>query len=137
MKKDMLQFVGQNYINLETFRLDGKAVQTPVWFVTDSQSDTFYVRTAGTSGKVRRIHKNSMVNIMPCGQSGEPLGTWVPARAREAIDTETAIFVRKLLLEKYGEMVLMFEARAEANGQKYTVLVIDKIGEQDGELKSI
>lgn len=123
MEKNLTQFANQNYLNLETFRKNGQAVKTPVWFVQDG--DTIYIRTANTSGKVKRVRNNGSVNIMPCGQSGESLGTWVPARAREAVDAETAGLVRRLLVEKYAEMVAVFEARSKASGLEYTVLVIE------------
>ncbi len=129
MRRDLVQFVNQNYINLETFRKTGRPVQTPVWFVSDPRGEIFYVRTAKSSGKVNRIRQNGRVNLMPCGQSGEPLGYWVLAHSREATDTATFGLVRTLLVEKYGDMVAMFEARAKESGQKYTVLMIRDIGE--------
>ncbi len=45
------QFENQNYINIETFRMNGQGVKTPVWFVQDDGS--LYVRTAEGSGKVK------------------------------------------------------------------------------------
>jgi hypothetical protein len=56
---------------------------------------------------------------------GEPLGTWVSGQARQASDDATAALVRKLLVEKYAEMVAMFEARTIASGQEYTVIQIE------------
>jgi uncharacterized protein len=123
MKPELLQFSNQNYLNLETFRKNGQGVKTPVWFVQDEEN--FYVRTIGASGKVKRIHNNERVNIMPCGQAGEPLGQWLPARAREATDAATFQRVRELLISKYGPMVAQFEAQTAAKGLKYTVLLIE------------
>ena len=31
------QFLNQKYINIETYRNNGEAVQTPVWFVIDGE----------------------------------------------------------------------------------------------------
>ena len=123
MDKNLLQFANQNYLNLETFRKNGETLKTPVWFVQDGA--TLYVRTVNTSGKVKRVRNQSQVNIMPYGQSGEPLGEWVPARAREAADEATTALVRRLLVEKYGDAVAMFEARTLAGGLVYTSLVIE------------
>jgi len=123
MDKNVVQFANQNYLNLETFRKNGEAVRTPVWFVQDG--DTFYVRTLNASGKVKRIRNNGSVNIMPCGRSGEPLGEWVTAQGREITDAATASLVQKLLVEKYAEQVAMFEARTKAGGLEYTVLCIN------------
>jgi PPOX class probable F420-dependent enzyme len=125
MDKNDAQFVNQNYLNLETFRRNNEPVKTPVWFVYDSQPSKYYVRTGQGSGKVKRVNNNSKVNIMPCGQSGEPLGSWVPAQARIVSDEATFALVRSLLVEKYGDMVATFEARALAAGQIYTVIMIE------------
>lgn len=62
---------------------------------------------------------------MPCGQMGEPLGSWVPAQAREATDAATAERVRTLLVSKYGDMVAVFEARARESGMASTVLQLE------------
>ncbi len=123
MDKKLEQFTNQNYLNLETFRLNGTGVKTPVWFVQDGE--TLYIRTAKTSGKVRRVRNNANVNLMACGQNGEPLGTWISAQACETSDDAVAEISRRLLVAKYGDMVAMFEVRAKADGLEYTVLQIE------------
>lgn len=87
------------YINLETYKKNGQAVQTPVWFVIfDGQ---VFVMTTQNTGKVKRIKNNADVRIMPCGMRGEPKGEWIPAKARFADESETqkAIQMRN---KKYG-----------------------------------
>jgi PPOX class probable F420-dependent enzyme len=123
MSKNLLQFANQHYLNLESFRQNGQGVKTPVWFVQDGE--ILYTRTARTSGKVKRIRRQPRVNVMPCGQMGEPLGEWLAAQAQETTDAATAQHVRDLLVAKYGEMVAMFEAQTQAKGLEYTVLVIE------------
>jgi uncharacterized protein len=123
MDKNLTQFADQKYLNLETFRKNGESLKTPVWFVQDGEK--LYVRTVNTSGKVKRVRNNSQVNVMPCGEAGEPLGTWVPAQAGEMTDAATAELVRKLLVAKYGGMVAMFEAQTKAKGLEYTVILIE------------
>lgn len=72
---DMLKpFENQKYLNLETFRKNGQAMPSPVWFVQDGE--IIYIRTAANSGKVKRVRANPRVNLMPCGVDGEPLGAW-------------------------------------------------------------
>ena len=46
-------FKDYQYINVETFRKNGKGVKTPVWFVNDA--NTLAVRTESSSGKMKRI----------------------------------------------------------------------------------
>ena len=39
----LVQFDGQNYISVETFKKNGQGVKTPVWFVL--HNDAFYAYT--------------------------------------------------------------------------------------------
>jgi PPOX class probable F420-dependent enzyme len=113
-------FKNQKYLNLETFRKNGKAVRTPVWFVQNG--DTLFVRTVADSGKVKRIRNHTGVNIAPCKMDGELLGDWVQASAREVKDQEIDRKVDQLLGEKYGLMKTMFALAGGLNGRKYTIL---------------
>ncbi len=117
------QFADQIYLNLQTYRKNGEAMSTPVWFVQDGEK--FYVRTIAGSGKAKRINNDSKVQIMPCGQRGEPLGTWLAAQAHEMTDEVTFAHVKSLLITKYGEIVETLEAEAQERGQKYTVLLVE------------
>jgi len=116
------QLTRQQYINLETFRKSGLGVKTPVWFVQDGQ--TIYVRTVADSGKVKRIRKNTQVNIAACKVDGTVLGDWLPATAREVLDSETDKIVDRLLDKKYGLMKKMFALASSVQGRKYTILEI-------------
>jgi hypothetical protein len=122
MDKSLEQFTNQDFLNLQTFRKNGEGVATPLWFVQDGK--IIYVRTIAGSGKVKRVHNNSNVEIMPCGENGEPLGGWVPALARELGDAGTYAKVAGLLATKYGEQPKIYETNAISRGEKYTVLEI-------------
>ncbi len=117
------QFEGQSYLSLKTYRKNGDELPTPVWFVREG--DMFYVRTLAGSGKVKRIYNNPKVEIMPCGQMGELLGTWVPAQAHEVLDEEVVSRVNSLVTAKYGDMAQAFETQARERGQRYTLLLIE------------
>ena len=68
------QFSNQKYVNLETYRKNGQAVQTPVWFVIDNGQIS--IRTDENSGKIKRAKKNPHVRITPCNARGYPKGRW-------------------------------------------------------------
>ncbi len=116
------RFAKQKYLNIETFRKSGVGVKTPVWFV--QEGNTIYVRTAANSGKVKRIHNNEAVNIVPCQMDGTPLGDWAPATARELSDVESARKVDRLLGKKYGLMKTLFGLATNMQGRKDTILEI-------------
>ena len=95
------QFSGQKYLNLETFRKNGTAVATPVWFAEDG--DVLYIYSLANAGKVKRIRNNPRVRVMPCDMRGNPKGEWVEARVR-ILDEAGAERAHRLLDKKYGWM---------------------------------
>lgn len=93
------QFDQQKYINLETVRRSGKAVQTTVWFV--EEGGVLYVTAPAHTGKVKRIRHTSHVRVVPCDSRGTPSGTWADAEAR-LLDGQEAERADRLLGRKYG-----------------------------------
>jgi PPOX class probable F420-dependent enzyme len=93
------QFLNQKYINLETYRKNGQAVQTPVWFAIDGS--IIYVRTDSNSGKVKRARNNSQVRITPSNARGQPKGEWVDGEMKIASMAESER-ANQLLRKKYG-----------------------------------
>jgi PPOX class probable F420-dependent enzyme len=71
---------GQKYISLITFRKNGAAVPTPVWF--GEKDDKIYVMTRSDSGKYKRIRNNPQVRIAPCTVRGKITGPEFAATAR-------------------------------------------------------
>ena len=71
---------GQKYISLDTFRKNGEAVYTPVWFGEDN--DKLYVKSRSDSGKYKRIRNNPQVRIAPCTMRGKITGPEFAATAR-------------------------------------------------------
>jgi len=71
---------GQSYLSLATFRKNGVAVLTPVWFV--EQDGKLYVMTRSDSGKFKRIRNNPQVRIAPSTIRGKITGPEFPAHAR-------------------------------------------------------
>lgn len=115
-------FYKQQYLNLETFRKSGVGVKTPVWFVQDG--DTLYVRTDPSSGKVKRIRNNSMVNIAPCKMNGKLVGEWQPAIAREVIDEQVDRKIDQLLFKKYRLLKKIFFRTSSREVGNYAILEI-------------
>ncbi len=65
------------YLSLATFKRDGAAVATPVWFVADN--GRLLVLTDAESFKVKRIRRNPDVSVARCSASGRLRGEPVPA----------------------------------------------------------
>ncbi len=71
---------GQKYISLITFRKNGAAVPTPVWF--GEEAERLYVMTRGDMGKTKRIRNNPQVKVAPCTIRGKIIGPEFAASAR-------------------------------------------------------
>jgi uncharacterized protein len=87
------------YINLETYRKDGKAVTTPVWFTIDDNK--IFVVTGSKTGKVKRLKSNPKVRVVPSGLRGQPKGEWLTGNAvfADSVQLQHALSLR---IKKYG-----------------------------------
>ncbi len=95
------------YISLTTYRRDGTAVATPVWFVQDG--DRLLVRTGEGSGKVKRIHRNPAVGVAACTATGQLRGQEVSGVARVLGGAEAGADLR-LINRKYRFALMIAKA---------------------------
>ncbi len=90
---------GHRYMNLTTFRKNGEAVPTPVWFaLVDGR---LYATTAPNSGKMKRIRNGPRVLLAPSNFRGKPLGESVEGLARILDDGEAPENAGVAFGEKY------------------------------------
>ena len=71
---------GQKYISLTTFRKNGQAVATPVWF--GEENEKLFVMTRSISGKYKRVRNNPQVRVAACTIRGTVTGPEFAATAR-------------------------------------------------------
>lgn len=72
---------GHKYALLVTFRRDGTAVPTPIWFaLVDNRH--LVVHTEDRTAKVRRIRRDARTRVFPCDARGKPLGPGIDGTAR-------------------------------------------------------
>jgi PPOX class probable F420-dependent enzyme len=91
----------QQYVSLTTFRRDGTAVPTPVWFAVDG--DTIVVTTEASAGKVKRIRNNADVSLVPCDARGRTKPGAAPHQGTALlIDGDDAERADTVLSRKYG-----------------------------------
>src|SRR5215831_15157748 len=93
-------FLKEHYVSLTTFRKNGAAVATPVWFV--ESNGTIYIGTNATAGKVKRIRHSGHVTLAPCTAQGKVLGSRVEGQASIVSDQEEIVRVQAVLARKYG-----------------------------------
>jgi uncharacterized protein len=87
------------YVLVTTFRKDGTSVPTPLWVAR--AGDELLVWTVADSGKVKRIRRNSSVEVAECDVRGTPSGESIKTTARVLGPAETQR-VRQLIAKKYG-----------------------------------
>jgi hypothetical protein len=92
------------YVNLATFRRNGVAVETPVWFARDLRAaePVYYVFSEGNAGKVKRIRANGRARVAPCDVRGRVLGDWQEAQARLLTEREEIALALATLRRRYG-----------------------------------
>ena len=115
------QFLNQKYINLETYRRNGQAVRTTVWFVMDA--GTIYIRTDMNSGKVKRIKNNPNIRITPSGARGQLKGKWIEGKIKMAGSLELE-HANQLLEQKYGIQGKIIRVLNKIRNTRPTVLSI-------------
>ncbi len=122
-KTGVLQFAGQKYLAVESYRKNGEAVRTPVWFI--EREGTLFVRTDSETGKVKRIMRNSHIRIALCSMRGEPKSAWIDAEAKLAGEDE-AEQTYQLLKQKYGlrYRLIRFIGRVQGRKSKAVCLAI-------------
>ena len=89
---------GQKYVSLISFRKNGAAIPTPVWF--GEKDGRLYVMTRSDSGKYKRIRNNPQVRIAACTMRGTITGPEFTGTARILPVGEHAQ-ARKAINKKY------------------------------------
>ena len=103
------------YVSLATFRRNGTAVATPVWFA--AADGKLYVFTAGEAGKVKRLRQSSRARIAPCDSRGGLHGDWQDATARMVTDAMVIARAEAAVRRKYGWQSWMLDLFSRLSGR--------------------
>ena len=103
--EDAFSDIGGKYLSITTFKRDGSAVATPVWFVHDFER--LLVQTDANSGKARRIRRDPNVTVAMCTARGAVRGVPVRAHAEILSDIERPRLER-LMRQKYRFAMVVF-----------------------------
>ena len=87
------------FISLETYKRNGEAVRTPVWFV--EENGLIYFHSPAKSWKVKRLRRNPVVRLAPCARFGRIEGDWFKGKATR-IDGEDGKRIVKLVNSNQG-----------------------------------
>jgi PPOX class probable F420-dependent enzyme len=111
---------GAKYVQLTTFRRDGRAVSTPVHIVADG--DTAIFRTWNVAGKAKRLRHTRAVEIAPSTFRGRPVGPPILAEAH-LLDGEASQRAARMLAAKHpilhGRLIPWYHRRRGWTTQQY------------------
>ncbi len=96
---DWQALASARYLNLESFKRDGTAVRTPLWFAPDADG-TFYIYSQAEAYKVKRLRRTPGCRVAACDMRGNVSGPWLAARA-EILSGEAAARGMALLDRRY------------------------------------
>src|SRR5512135_1218685 len=102
------RLTSEAYINLATFRRNGTAVETPVWFAI--LGGKLYVVTDGTSAKVKRLRATRRVRVAPCNVRGTVSGEWIDGSGRVVTGKVLVERAHAGLVEKYGWQMWLLDS---------------------------
>ena len=113
------------YLNLATFRRNGLAVRTPVWFARVGEA--LYAYSAADAGKVKRVRISCKAEVAPCNVRGRPFGGWLTARAFLVDDDREAAMAFAALRARYGLSMRMADlvARLSRRFERRAVIRIE------------
>lgn len=105
----------ERYVNLATFRRNGREVRTPVWFAElDSR---YYLFSARKAGKIKRIRANGRARMAACDYRGKAKSDWLEIRARIVNEPELIERVYAALRRKYGLAMLVTDFFSKLTGR--------------------
>jgi PPOX class probable F420-dependent enzyme len=87
------------YVALTTYRLDGRAVVTPVWAA--EREGRLLIFSNPAAGKMKRIRNSPRASVAPCTWNGTLTGKPLPATARILANDELG-GMWSALVKKYG-----------------------------------
>jgi len=98
-RPDLEKMFPGRYLSVTSFKRDGAAVATPVWFVSDGTR--LYAFTDAHSAKVRRIRREPRVEVASCRPSGKLLREKVAGRAEVLTAVADLERIQQLLVARY------------------------------------
>jgi len=90
---------GRKYCVLVSYRKNGQAMPSPLWFGT--ADGRLYFQTSPDGFKVKRIRNNPEVRVAPCTSRGKPVGPPFIGKARVVPDSDASV-AERAVQSNYG-----------------------------------
>jgi uncharacterized protein len=121
----MSQVDDARYISLESFKMNGDGVKTPVWCAPLDGKVVIF--SEGEAYKVKRVRRNPKVRVARCDVRGKVLGPWFDGTAVIVTDAARQKRAYEALRAKYGWQMKTLDFFSGLTGKKdkRAVLEID------------
>ena len=106
-----------SYLSFATYRKNGNAVETPVWFA--EEEDCFYLFSAGDAGKVKRLRNSGRSRIAACTVTGKVTGDWVETTAEILEGDADQKQALGALRRKYGWQMWLTDILSSLTGKMH------------------
>lgn len=103
------------YVNLATFRRDGREVRTPVWMA--EAEGRHFVFTARHVGKVKRLRHNPRLRLAVCDMRGALRSDWLEGSATFVTDPASLNLGYRALRAKYGWQMRLIDLGSWLSGR--------------------
>lgn len=103
------------YVNLATFRRDGREVRTPVWMA--EAGGRHFVFTSRAVGKVKRLRRDPRLRLAVCDMRGALQSEWLEGRAAFVNDPTTLALGYRALRSKYGWQMRLIDLGSWLSGR--------------------
>lgn len=103
------------YCSIRTFRKDGRAVATPVWFAPGD--GRYYLFSAGDAGKIKRLRNNPQIEVAACDVRGNVTGEWRSGHAQCLASNQDVDAALRALRRKYGLVMWLFDLGSRIGGR--------------------
>lgn len=125
---------GERYLSLATFRKNGVAVKTPIWFA--ERDGSYFAFSESKAGKVKRLRNSSRSQVAACDMRGGVKGEWMDAETMIVHDPEVQKNAYSALRKKYGLQMWFTDLVSRLTGRiaKRSVLemrLVDSRGDSD------
>ena len=125
MPNDVSSLGDEKFVSLTTFKKSGEKVAGAMWLARDGQALVMW--TPADSWKVKRLRRDSRVELTPCGRTGKVTDDAESTNGSAVVDTDPveAARVEQLIKAKYGFEfhVITLVERIIARGRKDRVVL--------------
>lgn len=106
----------EQYVLFTTYKRDGTAVSTPVWWV-ELGDGSFGFWTSSASGKAKRLAHTQRVTVQPCNMRGVVKSGSSPAEATARVVSGAELEdIRRRVVAKYGIWTRLTKFLAKIGG---------------------